>query len=108
MKHKMKRGLTILSFLPLVLFAQNKPTASWNFDTVENIEVVKPLERRLIPSPEIDRSFFVTENISSIKRNQVHFATAVCTLPLFNQAYTLRCRTKIKGTGNHLVKRLTP
>jgi hypothetical protein len=47
--------------------AQTSPLASWNFDKIEKTEIVKPLERRKIPSPEIDRSFFVTEEISGAK-----------------------------------------
>ena len=63
-----KTILTIFCFLVITnLFAQTKPVASWNFDVVEKNEVIKPLERRLIPSPEIDRSFFVTEEISAAK-----------------------------------------
>ncbi len=64
----MKKLLTLLCILPLChIFGQSKPVAQWNFDVVEKNEVIKPLERRLIPSPEIDRSFFVTEEISSNK-----------------------------------------
>ena len=57
----------LFCLLPLGVFAQTKPVASWNFDVVEKNEVIKPLERRKIPSPEIDRSFFVTEAISTAK-----------------------------------------
>jgi hypothetical protein len=49
------------------LYGQSKPVAQWNFDNVEKNEIVKPLERRKIPSPEIDRSYFVTEEASRTK-----------------------------------------
>jgi hypothetical protein len=66
--NKMKKLLTFLCILPVAqMFGQSKPVAQWNFDSVEKNEVVKPLERRKIPSPEIDRSFFVTEENSATK-----------------------------------------
>ncbi|MEY4541899.1 MAG: hypothetical protein RLZZ306_3656, partial [Bacteroidota bacterium] len=64
----MKTLLTLLCILPVNhIFGQSKPVAQWNFDSVEKNEVVKPLERRKIPSPEIDRSYFVTDEISASK-----------------------------------------
>lgn len=64
----MKKLLTLICILPVAqIFGQSKPVAQWNFDSVEKNEVVKPLERRKIPSPEIDRSFFVTEENSAAK-----------------------------------------
>jgi Concanavalin A-like lectin/glucanases superfamily len=64
----MKKLLTLICILPVAqIFGQSKPVAQWNFDSVEKNEVIKPLERRKIPSPEIDRSFFVMEEISSAK-----------------------------------------
>jgi len=68
MKNKMKKLLLLICILPIThVFGQLKPVAQWNFDSVEKNEVVKPLERRKIPSPEIDRSFFVTEENSATK-----------------------------------------
>jgi hypothetical protein len=68
MKNKMKKLLTLICILPIAqIFGQTKPVAQWNFDTIEKNEVIKPLERRKIPSPEIDRSFFVTEEITASK-----------------------------------------
>jgi Concanavalin A-like lectin/glucanases superfamily len=64
----MKQLLTLLNILLASnLFGQSKPVAQWNFDAIEKNEVIKPLERRNIPSPEIDRSFFVKEEISANK-----------------------------------------
>lgn len=64
----MKTILSICCFLQITqIFGQSKPVAQWNFDAVEKTEIVKPLERRKIPSPEIDRSFFVTEEIGGSK-----------------------------------------
>lgn len=66
--NKMKKSLTFLCILTAAqMFGQSKPVAQWNFDSVEKNEVVKPLERRKIPSPEIERSFFVTEENSANK-----------------------------------------
>ncbi len=47
--------------------AQTPPLASWTFDKIEKTEIVKPLERCKIPSPEIDRSYFVLEDVSATK-----------------------------------------
>lgn len=66
----MSRNLKIALFSLLSggLFAQSSdPLLSWTFDKIEKTEVVKPLERRKIPSPEVDRSFFVTEDVSGAK-----------------------------------------
>lgn len=67
---KMKKQilLALLSAITATLQGQEKGlVAEWTFDKIEKTEIVKPLERRKIPSPEIDRSFFVTENISATK-----------------------------------------
>lgn len=64
----MKQLLNLIFILPVCCsFGQSKPVAQWNFDFVEKNEVITPLERRKIPSPEIDRSFFVTEENSAAK-----------------------------------------
>ena len=66
MKNTLLIGFIVL-FGKINSSAQTQPLASWSFDKVEKSEIVKPLKRRKIPSPEIDRSFFVTEDISGAK-----------------------------------------
>ena len=46
--------LSLLSFIFGTLHAQEAGlVAAWNFDKIEKTEIVKPLERRKIPSPEV-------------------------------------------------------
>ena len=66
----MKKQIVFASLflITTTLKAQEKGlVVNWTFDKIEKTEIVKPLERRKIPSPEIDRSFFVTEDISGSK-----------------------------------------
>ena len=63
---KMK-DIALLLLLPFISGTLQAQIAAWHFDKIEKTEIVKPLERRKIPSPEVDRSFFVTEDISGTK-----------------------------------------
>jgi hypothetical protein len=67
---KMKKQILLASILLVAatLTAQEgQLVANWTFDKIEKTEIIKPLERRKIPSPEIDRSYFVAEDISGTK-----------------------------------------
>ena len=61
------KDIALLLLLPFISGTLQAQIAAWHFDKIEKTEIVKPLERRKIPSPEVDRSFFVTEDISGAK-----------------------------------------
>ena len=66
----MKRLVLIFSF-PFILGTLQAQEAglisAWQFDKIEKTEKVKPLTRRGLPTPEVDRSYFVADDITGTK-----------------------------------------
>ncbi len=68
----MRVALLILFYFKFCfLYSQSKTVLYCNFDTIEKKEQIKPLVRRGIPSPEINRSYFVKDE-NSTTRGKIH------------------------------------
>lgn len=66
----MKQALFV-SFLSCIFGTvsaqQTEPILSWDFEKIDKTEKVKPLTRKGLPTPEVDRAYFVSEEKMGVK-----------------------------------------